>query len=275
MKLQSFNATIQWRDKTRQQGSNSPRIQPLSASDPCVSTSCFCLLYSDNLAVPFARYPCHPSSPANSLLPAGLSDIDVRSQLRHDPCPTPGIYNKDDGYIFSVRVSTSIFIGSLSQILSPPFFQRTGLFMSVRLIIPLALAWAATALPGNHSYSNSSCRVLPGDTAWPNAQKWASLNGTLNGRLIASVPESSVCHNSPFNDYDAAACAVLQKTWNDTEPAQSVLILFLMSFRPLSNASVVLVQHQKSSARYFRITHAFRTRPNPSPVTWAIMPVTW
>ena len=97
--------------------------------------------------------------------------------------------------------------------------------MPVRLIIPLALVWAATALTGNISYSNSSCRVLPGDTAWPNAQKWASLNETLNGRLIASVPESSVCHKSPFNDHDAAACAVLQSTWNHTEPAQSVSIL--------------------------------------------------
>ena len=97
--------------------------------------------------------------------------------------------------------------------------------MPVRLIISLALVWAAKALAANISYSNSSCKVLPGDAAWPNAQKWASLNETLHGRLIASVPESSVCHQSPFNDYDAAACAVLQKTWNDTEPAQSVSIL--------------------------------------------------
>ena len=94
--------------------------------------------------------------------------------------------------------------------------------MSVRQIICLGLASAATAVARSPFPSNSSCRVLPGDAAWPNAPQWASLNKTVSGRLIASVPESSVCHQSPFNDYNAAACAVLQSTWNETELSQLV-----------------------------------------------------
>ncbi|UKZ80017.1 hypothetical protein TrVFT333_007781 [Trichoderma virens FT-333] len=32
------------------------------------------------------------------------------------------------------------------------------------------------------------CRYLPGDANWPNAAAWASLNSTVHGRLIATVP---------------------------------------------------------------------------------------
>ncbi|MCJ1395132.1 hypothetical protein MMC18_008013 [Xylographa bjoerkii] len=83
-------------------------------------------------------------------------------------------------------------------------------------VVLLGLASAATVVLTSPIYSNNSCRVLPGDPTWPSTTQWANLNKTVNGHLIASVPESSVCHNSPFNDYNAAACAVLQSTWNET-----------------------------------------------------------
>lgn len=94
--------------------------------------------------------------------------------------------------------------------------------MSAKQFVLLGLASAATAVAISPFHPNSSCRVLPGDTAWPNAIQCANLNKTVSGHLIASVPESSVCHNSPFNGYNAAACAVLQSTWNKTELSQLV-----------------------------------------------------
>lgn len=67
---------------------------------------------------------------------------------------------------------------------------------------------AATATAGS-----GQCRVLPGDANWPRAAAWDSLNKTLHGRLIATVPIGHVCHDPT---YDAAACAALQQTW--TQP---------------------------------------------------------
>ncbi|GKZ85558.1 hypothetical protein AnigIFM56816_011526 [Aspergillus niger] len=73
----------------------------------------------------------------------------------------------------------------------------------------------------NHSLfstnPSSTCKVLPGDADWPQSDQWASLNATLAGRLIAAVPLASVCHDVPFNNYDADLCAELQDIWNKTK----------------------------------------------------------
>ncbi|KAL4767772.1 hypothetical protein BDW60DRAFT_226368 [Aspergillus nidulans var. acristatus] len=68
----------------------------------------------------------------------------------------------------------------------------------------------ATAAPAAGS-SNASCHCLPGDACWPSAAKWNALNSTVGGRLIATVPIGSVCHEPA---YDAEACAQLQEDWN-------------------------------------------------------------
>lgn len=68
----------------------------------------------------------------------------------------------------------------------------------------------ATAAPAASS-SNASCHCLPGDACWPSAAKWNALNSTVGGRLIATVPIGSVCHEPT---YDAEACAQLQEDWN-------------------------------------------------------------
>ncbi|KAL3430244.1 hypothetical protein BDV09DRAFT_178922 [Aspergillus tetrazonus] len=68
----------------------------------------------------------------------------------------------------------------------------------------------ATAAPAA-SYSNASCHCLPGDACWPSAAKWNALNSTVGGRLIATVPIGSVCHEPT---YDVEACAQLQEDWN-------------------------------------------------------------
>lgn len=54
------------------------------------------------------------------------------------------------------------------------------------------------------------CRNLPGDPGWPSAASWASLNKTLNGRLIATVPLGTPCHDPHFNQN---VCANLQAAW--------------------------------------------------------------
>ncbi|KXX82174.1 6-hydroxy-D-nicotine oxidase [Madurella mycetomatis] len=73
----------------------------------------------------------------------------------------------------------------------------------------------------------TSCRNIPGDSGWPSPATWASFNETIGGRLIATIPQASVCHTSPFSNYNAEACQALKAGWNlagtfATHPAEIV-----------------------------------------------------
>ncbi|KGO50044.1 FAD linked oxidase, N-terminal [Penicillium expansum] len=61
----------------------------------------------------------------------------------------------------------------------------------------------------------SNCHCLPSDSCWPAPSAWASLNSTVGGRLVATVPIGTPCHEP---NYDAAACAALKASWNLPEP---------------------------------------------------------
>lgn len=72
---------------------------------------------------------------------------------------------------------------------------------------------ALCSLPKSSGFSSPACKVLPGDPGWPTLAEWDSLNSTVGGRLVATVPIGNVCHNSPFSAYDKAACESLAKEW--------------------------------------------------------------
>ncbi|KAH6684560.1 putative isoamyl alcohol oxidase [Halenospora varia] len=67
------------------------------------------------------------------------------------------------------------------------------------IFVQASLALAAT-----------DCHCFPGDSCWPSTAKWKALNTTVGGRLIATVPIGTPCHDPT---YDAAACAALQEAW--------------------------------------------------------------
>lgn len=58
------------------------------------------------------------------------------------------------------------------------------------------------------------CLNIPGDPGWPSNSLWSQLNQTVSGRLIATVPLASVCHDSPYQAFDETACAVLRSDWD-------------------------------------------------------------
>ncbi|KAM0446845.1 hypothetical protein ACHAO4_009169 [Trichoderma viride] len=58
--------------------------------------------------------------------------------------------------------------------------------------------------------TSSSCKCFPGDACWPSAGDWAAFNKTVNGRLIATVPLGSPCHEASYN---ATECQFLQDNW--------------------------------------------------------------
>ncbi|KAK0744880.1 hypothetical protein B0T21DRAFT_281433 [Apiosordaria backusii] len=80
---------------------------------------------------------------------------------------------------------------------------------AVSLLGPLASA---------HSFAGSSnCKNIPGDSSWPGDSDWSTLNETLGGRLIASVPLAAVCHHEPFNIYDEEKCKTVKDGWDKPE----------------------------------------------------------
>ena len=58
--------------------------------------------------------------------------------------------------------------------------------------------------------NDSSCHYLPGDAFWPTSQDWADLNNAVGGRLVATVPLGSPCHNP---NYNAEQCSALKVAW--------------------------------------------------------------
>ncbi|KAH6974604.1 putative FAD-dependent isoamyl alcohol oxidase [Ilyonectria sp. MPI-CAGE-AT-0026] len=77
-------------------------------------------------------------------------------------------------------------------------------------------------LAGWASSTQATCRYIPGDAGWPDAQQWHHLNATVGGRLIANVPLGQVCHDrGAFHAYNATACAKLGQAIM-TEGAQTL-----------------------------------------------------
>ncbi|KAL7952376.1 hypothetical protein V8C34DRAFT_310065 [Trichoderma compactum] len=65
-------------------------------------------------------------------------------------------------------------------------------------LMDLAAVGSASYIPATPAPAN--CRVLPGAS---DCSQWSSLNKTINGHLIAAVPQASACHDAPFNNYNA------------------------------------------------------------------------
>jgi len=72
------------------------------------------------------------------------------------------------------------------------------------------LGLLSLVFPANTSAAD--CRAFPGDADWPSEKEWATLNKTVSGRLVATTPIGSPCHQP---SYDAAACALVREGWHD------------------------------------------------------------
>ncbi|KAF6831781.1 FAD binding domain-containing protein (isoamyl alcohol oxidase) [Colletotrichum plurivorum] len=85
--------------------------------------------------------------------------------------------------------------------------------MKSSAVVATAAALAAVPLAAAgvlHKRADDSCRCLPGDACWPSTDLWNALNTTVGGKLIATVPIGSVCHDP---NYDEAACNALKESW--------------------------------------------------------------
>lgn len=71
----------------------------------------------------------------------------------------------------------------------------------------------AASLPQPGGASTRECRCFPGDACWPSAHQWDAFNKTLGGKLVATIPLASPCHNDDFEPFNNATCTTLQGEW--------------------------------------------------------------
>lgn len=92
-----------------------------------------------------------------------------------------------------------------------------------------------------------NCRALLGDPTWPSGIEWNKLNRTVNGRLVATIPIASPCHDPNYNESE---CAYLQATWaNPSLHFNSSSSLIAPYFAILGNQSCDPYSHESSPCR--------------------------
>ncbi|KAB8279118.1 hypothetical protein BDV30DRAFT_222328 [Aspergillus minisclerotigenes] len=76
----------------------------------------------------------------------------------------------------------------------------------------LSIFGVLSALAAQGLASSLECKCTPNESCWPSVTEWNSLNKTVSGRLIRTVPAGSVCYPSQSN-YDAQACDAVRGNW--------------------------------------------------------------
>lgn len=87
-------------------------------------------------------------------------------------------------------------------------------FFIPRLLLSLLLFYSCCSGTVD-SYSTEDCRCFPGDACWPSGLTWQALNVSIHGKLVATVPLATPCHDPTYN---LDVCKSLEKNW--LEPQQ-------------------------------------------------------
>lgn len=82
-----------------------------------------------------------------------------------------------------------------------------GVFQTSLLVTGAILAGSAAASNGTCSSPYSGlpqCKVTPADPEWPSIAEWQSLNSSVGGALLTTVPAASSCYSgNPFDSPDS------------------------------------------------------------------------
>lgn len=108
----------------------------------------------------------------------------------------------------------------------------------IALLLQSVPAASAQNVLGSQSvavHTARHCKYIPGDVGWPHPQLWSQLNQTVEGRLIATVPVGSVCHDPT---YDEAECLAVTANW--ARPQLRYFNPYAGEFVSLTSGSVCL-----------------------------------
>lgn len=97
--------------------------------------------------------------------------------------------------------------------------QRIMAWATSLLVVLAAIYMSATSQAFNLDLlkfaRGRTCRCFPGDPCWPSSETWNAFNQTLGGKLIATLPIGSPCHDSfdGVKTFDASECSRIQEQW--------------------------------------------------------------
>ncbi|KAI5776948.1 FAD/FMN-containing protein [Geopyxis carbonaria] len=81
------------------------------------------------------------------------------------------------------------------------------------IIIIFSLLLLLYTFPASHAYSTPNRRCTYGEPCWPSSRDWDHFNATISGRLIASLPPASACHDP---HYSQSLCATAKTEWGNS-----------------------------------------------------------
>lgn len=58
-----------------------------------------------------------------------------------------------------------------------------------------------------------TCKATPSSPGWPTPDQWASLNASVDGRLLAATPPGAVCHEEQLT-FSPTRCAAVKDAWS-------------------------------------------------------------
>ena len=80
----------------------------------------------------------------------------------------------------------------------------------IHFLLHLQRGTSTTAIPHYPRNNNGDCKCMPADACWPSTEDWTALNLSLSGKLVATVPLGSPCHDPTYVE---AECLSLQQQW--------------------------------------------------------------
>lgn len=130
-------------------------------------------------------------------------------------------------------------------------------------------AWAFMGLAATAAVAtNTSCYVLPSDSEWPSTSTWDTLNTTVNGRLIATVPVGSPCHDPT---YDAAACLLLQTDWTLASTQYAAFSISRTWVNSNLTDYLATIRHLRQCKNTGQTTAAILSQTRHRPALWETM----
>lgn len=121
--------------------------------------------------------------------------------------------------ILFLKDVVNILALSMPQMFSLSQFNKLSKALCLTSLIALVSASHLNNFSPKLANYSSTCRCIPGDACWPTASQWRSLNESINGRLIQTIPPGHVCHDPTYN---ATACAALQTVWPEPQTHYSI-----------------------------------------------------
>lgn len=98
----------------------------------------------------------------------------------------------------------------------PAFIPSSQNFLNETMAKSLHLLQLIGLATLSIAWSTPNCKAVPGSADWPSDNAWASLNDSLSGQLIKTLPPGAVCHPTQ-STFNAAACPVVQAGWLTSE----------------------------------------------------------